>query len=126
MDGIRSALFQNTQCFQQKCLLVFPRDIVIDIVADHRVKALVGEIQLHGVPAPERSVFHALRSGIFFAQRQTEGGVFLAPAIDTDHFPLGIALCAGNCQRTAAAADVQSHAALRQRDMLRRAVNDLL
>lgn len=106
--------------------LVLPRDIVIDIVAGHCVEALVGEIQLHGVSTPERSVFHALRSGVFFAQRQAEGGIFLAPAVNADHFPLGIALCAGNGQRTAAAADVQSHTALRQRDMLRRAVNDLL
>ena len=99
---------------------------MIDIIAGHRVEALVGEIQLHCVPTLERSVFHALRSSVFFAQRQAEGGVFLAPAVDADHFSLGIALCTGNGQRAAAAADIQSHAALRQRDMLRRAVNDLL
>ena len=63
-----------------------------------------------------------LQSHSFPTRRSSD----LAPAIDTDHFSLGIALCAGNGQRTAAAADVQSHAALRQRDMLRRAVNDLL
>ena len=126
MDGKRSALFQNPQCFQQKCLLVCPCDIVIDIVAGHRVEALVGEIQLHGASAPERSVFHALRSGVFFAQRQTEGGVFLTPAVNADHFPLGIALCAGDGQRAAAAAHIQPHAALRQGDMLRRSFNDLL
>ena len=103
----------SPQCFQQKCLLVCPCNIVIDIVAGHCVEALVGEIQLHGVSAPERSVFHARRSGFFFAQRQTEGGIFLALAVNADHFPLRIALCAGNGQRTAAAADIQSHAALR-------------
>ena len=34
---------------------------MINIVAGHRVEVLVGEIQLYGVPAPERSVLHALR-----------------------------------------------------------------
>ena len=126
MDGKRSALFQNPQCFQQKCLLVCPCDIVIDIVAGHRVEALVGKIQLHGVPTLERSVFHALRSSVFFTQRQAEGDVFLAPAVNADHFSLRITLCAGNGKRAAAAADIQPHAAIRQRDMLRRAVNDLL
>ena len=67
VDGKRSAFFQHAQCFQQKRLLVFPRNVVIDIVAGHRIEALVGKIQLHGVPTLERNVFHALRRGVFFA-----------------------------------------------------------
>ena len=37
--------FQHTQRLQQKLLLVLPRDIVIDIVAGHRVEALVDSCQ---------------------------------------------------------------------------------
>lgn len=63
---------------------------MIDIVAGHRVEALVGKIQLYGVSAPERSVFHTLRSGVFSHSGRLKEAYSLPQRSIPTIFPCGL------------------------------------
>ena len=65
-SGQRRRPFQHTQGFQQQLVLIRPDDVVIDIVAHHGVKALIGEIQPIGVAVLKGTPgTHALAGGVF-------------------------------------------------------------
>ena len=67
-----AALFQHPQGLQQQSLLVRTHYIVVDIVAHHGVETLIREIQLVGIPVPERTPeADALALGIFLAHGLT-------------------------------------------------------
>ena len=89
---------------------------MIDVVAGDRIKALIREIQLHGVALPELDIADALGGGIFLAQCFAEGGIFLPPSVDAHKAGPGVSPGTGDGQGTAAAADVQSDPALGEID----------
>ena len=49
MQDKHAALFQYPQAFQQQGMLVRTHNVMIDVVADHSIKAPVREIQLIGI-----------------------------------------------------------------------------
>ena len=64
-----AAFFQHPQALQQQFVHIGSHDIVVDIVADDRVKTLIGEIQMIGVAMPEHTPGgHALAGGVFLTE----------------------------------------------------------
>ena len=83
MNSKCPAFFQGTQCFQQDCLTVFGRDVVVDVIACYCVKSLIREIQVRGVSLAEADIFYSLSLCIILAEGLVKGSVFLAPAVTT-------------------------------------------
>ena len=64
-----AAFFQHPQALQQQFVHIGSHDIVVDIVADDRVKTLIGEIQMIGVTMPEHTPGgHAFTCGVFLTE----------------------------------------------------------
>ena len=64
-----AAFFQHPQALQQQLVHIGSHDIVVDIVADDRVKTLIGEIQMIGVAMPEHTPGgHAFTCGVFLTE----------------------------------------------------------
>ena len=64
MKGKDSTLLQGSQGFKKVCLPV-TGNIMIDIIASHRIKRLIHKIQMRGISFLEANVVHALRLCIF-------------------------------------------------------------
>ena len=121
MNGERAALFQHAQRLRKKSLFILTLDVMIDIIARHGVEHFVRKVKFYGVSSRKRYVSHPLRLCIAFTERQIERGVFLAPAVYADHLRVRIALCAGDRERPAAAADIQPSPSVRQCNVFRNA-----
>lgn len=69
MDGKDTALFQNSQCFQNNFLPVSAGNVVIAVVAGYRIEMLVRKIQLARISLNKGSPFaYALGFGIVLAK----------------------------------------------------------
>lgn len=100
--------FNTRQALQQEGLLILAGDVMVDIIADHRIKSSVRKGQGVGVSRAEKSVVHALGHGVPEAQGLGIVGVFLAQAVYAGEMGIGIPLGAGDGQSAAAAAHVQA------------------
>ena len=67
MNGEGAAFLQHTQGFQQNGLSVAARDVVIDIIAGHRIESLVGKVKLQCVAMAEMGITHTLGLCVLFA-----------------------------------------------------------
>ena len=105
-----AAFFQHPQALQQQFVHIGSHDIVVDIVADDRVKTLIGEIQMIGVTMPEHTPGgHAFTCGVFL----TEGLAVIvnsSPVVHASDLCLRPGQGRTNRQGSGAAADFQETA----------------
>ena len=126
MYGKCTSLFQYAESLTEKLLLIGACYVMINIVACYCIEVFIGIIQLAGIPLIEFGIVNAFCIGVILAELLAEGSILLAPAVYACHSSLRISLCAGNSQRTAAAAHIKSPAALGKSYILRSSLNYFL
>ena len=107
MQDKHAALFQYPQAFQQQGMLVRTHNVMIDIVADHSIKAPVRKIQLVGIAVDKAALLtDTLGRRILLAQCLAVV-VHRTPIIKAGDLRLRPCQCRTDRQRTGAAADFQ-------------------
>ena len=125
MNHEAAALLQDAEALAEQGLTV-AWNVVVDIIAGHKVKALVREGEFPRVGAEKVHIFDALGAGVIFAELLAKGSVLPPPAVRADKACLRISLGSGYGERAASAAYVQSPAARGNFDLRCDPVYDVL